>query len=421
MQKNESICYYLNNNTGHIALYGSCSDYLSFNGKISSQKIVNSNIENLIISLCLIEPGSWRFSDTITTDFLIDSIKYCKESKIFPNLKNIYIFYNDSRPCNIPDTLLGYRVELVFFPFFLMRSCLIEDYYNVVDWERGNKKGVFIMGALDRLNRFPVLYEFYINNKVELLDYSCYINYYGDERTNNIPEDFFYDDMDKAPFYTAHWQYYMNGYDTNREELIQCYKKLTKQLDSEKFLNSGMDIFNRSATIVPEEWKDASLVLISETLYSLIESIGITSEYNSDAAEFTEKTWRPIATKKPFVTCSENDWVYKKLEKLGFKTFLEYTSHPEKVEISHYGELSAKHHAELTYKRVSSFLENLDKNKTDIARDVEHNHSHWKHLRELFWEKLYSQCPPLSTIKKSQVLAIFNQGGSDTLEFDINN
>lgn len=414
MPKTEALCYYLTNNTAYIAVEGACSDYFSFRGNIGSQKITNSTIENLIISLFLFEPGHWRFSNNVTTEFLEDSIKYCKESNIFPNLKNIYILYNDSKPSNIPNTLFSYSVELVFFPFFLIRSYLIKDHYNVVNWEGGNKKCIFIMGALDRPNRFPILYEFYINNKVELLDYSCYINYYGDGSHAKTPEEYFAEDTDHhVPW---HWQNYMNGYDNlTRKDLIQIYKKLTKLLDPNKFLNSSLDVFNRTAAIVPEEWKDASLVLISETLHSLLESSGLTrsSDYNSDAVEFTEKTWKPIATKKPFITCSENDWVYKKLEKLGFKTFLEYTSHPEKVEISHFKELSAKYYAELTYKRVTSFLENIEKNKLDIAKDVEYNYTHWLYLMETSWKDLYSQCPPLTELKKSQVREIFSYGKGD--------
>jgi hypothetical protein len=119
---------------------------------------------------------------------------------------------------------------------------------------------------------------------------------------------------------------------------------------------------------------------------------------------------------KPFITFSANDALYDELEKLGFRTFLKYTSHPEKIPLScnltyeHNVDFpkNYKQHCKICYDRTSSFLNNIELHKDSIIEDVNFNFSRWKELSQQAWDDVYQKCPPAMDMTIYEFCEIFN-------------
>ena len=147
----------------------------------------------------------------------------------------------------------------------------------------------------------------------------------------------------------------------------------------------------------PHQWNDVNLIIQIESSFFNLQPKQF--RYNDDYI-FSEKIWKPLITKKPFVTMSENDEIYRHLEFLGFKTFLKYTSEPIKIN-SYVNKMEQtdsiiKKHSEITFNRVKSFLDNMDNNRENIASDVNHNYKTLLKLKDKHWNRICDTCADIS-------------------------
>lgn len=337
-----------------------------------------NQVENLVFSFFLFEPN-WCFD---VTNWINGSLEYCNKSNIFPNLKNVYLLYDS---CNIHLEKIDtkYNVKKFYLSYFLLRSTLTSTRsknFKLNNWTPNNKKALMLIGDGGRKNRFPVLYEFYKNNSLHLLDYSLRFNY-----INRGYEKFFLNPV---------FQVVSKEFEVELGQVFADYFKLQNDIPDDDFFYSLQNTGNHfylSAYSYPKQWNNASLVIVMETYFE--ESF----KKNSECIFFTEKIFKPLLSKKPFVTCSDCDYVYNRLKSLGFKTFLEYTDHPNIIEKS----LSLRTYTKVTYNRIASFLENMEKYKEEIERDVEHNYNLWLKMGQEAWDNLYSTIPSLKQIDKS--------------------
>ena len=70
-----------------------------------------------------------------------------------------------------------------------------------------------------------------------------------------------------------------------------------------------------------------------------------------------------------------------------------------------------KHHSEIYYSRITSFLRDMSKNKQEIIDTIEYNQVHWIGCCKTAWKNLYDQCPPLKNISDIDIGRLFLMQG----------
>lgn len=400
--------YPVSKNTWYVTLTHHINDTHPLNGEFDS--IYNEPygiyyhpdnlnlVENLIISFYLYEP---RFNFDCSS-WIQSSLDFCQTSNIFPNLKNVYLLY-DGVNIRLENIHSNYNVSKLHIQYYLLRSSLNyqrSNYGVCTEWKPNDSKPLFLLGNGIRLNRFPVLYEFFINDNIDILEYSLDfkgIHYTDDFFTNIVHDQFF--------------QQTSEQFNITKAELINDYIHLQYSFkDNYRNAVNAIGHFNASAYYYPIEWKKSPLILVSETYF--LHPSYYDHEWNNESNSFSEKIFKPLLTKKPFISCGFEDGQYRQLEEMGFRTFLEYTGYPDKIMINweHCPNWELRKHAQLTYNRVLGFLENMQKYQKQIENDVNHNYLLWRKLCEDEWSKLYKECPPLSTINKITVSDMFILG-----------
>lgn len=382
-------------------------DLTPFCGEIDSQDFPKSKldqIEYLIIGIALYEPqlrGDY-------TSWVENSLKYCKESNIFPNLKSVYVLY-ESAKIDFYKLTDCYPVHGGRTRFFLLRSDGTEEKaigLESTSWiDHNNKKAMFMLGDItNRLHKFPLLYKFHVENKLEYLDYS--LNYALNEDV--MGNQFMLDNYDLVI------QMLNRIYDLNLDinSMRDLYFKFARTLPGDQFselAKKKIQAFDIANYVFPPGWNDASLIINPETWWR--HPVAEENRYPEDAMIFpvTEKTWKPIATKKPFIGISVNDVFDRTLESFGFRTFRKYTKHPELIDIpiGYADAVLLEKYLTIAYERVTSFIDNLEENKYDIWEDVQYNHERWKQVLEREWDLLYQHCPPLKHVPREKILRAF--------------
>lgn len=358
-----------------------------------------SNINNLIFSFYLFEFG-YKCSEDFTTNIINKSLEYIQQTNILPNLKNVYFLYNTA-PINLDFISNKYTLKKIYLNYFLLRSYFTRTYCNsaIKKWDTKNPKALFLIGQPFKLNRLPILYSFYQRKKMSLIDYSLNSIYYKDDPLNVNINPNIIDEYSRLLF---------NGCS---QKLIDFLGKMDKKIDDDFIETSKVfktnSIFQKSAYIIPDEWFDASLILCMETYFYDLPSVS-NIEYNI----FSEKFWKTVLSKKPFIMSSYDDHYYDKLEKLGFKNFLKYTTSEKKM---YTGSMSSRKmdknllekYSSTAFFRTTSFLNNMEKQKVEIRNDIEYNYELWKHLAHAELQKLLSKCPPLNNIQLLHLNELF--------------
>lgn len=349
-----------------------CKDYAELNLK-------DDQVTDIIFSICLFEPQ--LFDDY--TEWLQISIANCE--RIFKNLKNIYILYDTAKyQKNITSKL---NIRHIFVPFFLLRSSVTKN-TNVRPWSPHHKKALYLIGDVrNRRHKFPLLYDFYKNNQLHLLEYSL------DEKMYNKDKNYFSEDDFRSLIYTLNKDYDAK-LDINK--LKGLYYSLKRIFPRDKYnLADSVDMrMNSCAYIFPDEYNLTSLEIVAEThFHNIVED----REYPYHFP-FTEKIWKPILLERPFLTISYNDVAYKSLELLGFKTFIEYTG----VRLINNHDNNIQKYTYVTMRRTTNFLNNMVKYQNQIADDIAHNKKRWNILCNNEWDNLYRSCPILTNITKQE-------------------
>lgn len=389
------------------ALVSECSkpaeDLTYFRGHIDTpiDKSILNKIEYLVIGFALYEP---QVSGDHTA-WIEDCLKYCKESNMFPNLKSVHILYESAR-INFSKLTDYYPIYGSRVRYFLLRSDGTEEKSIGIDYSKRwidhkHKNAVWMIGDItNRPHKFPLLYKFFIENHLDYLDYS--LTYVLNE---NQPDQF------QEEMYHRLIEY-MNGlYDLNLDldSMKQLYFKFTKTFDGDQFgelARKMINSFDLANYVFPPQYNDAGLIINPETWWRH-PAQGV---YPEDDLIFpvTEKTWKPIAVKKPFIGISVNDTFERTLESLGFRTFRKYTKHPELVNFGGGYEVSEiEKYIKVAYERITSFLDCCDDYHQEIWSDIEHNHNQWKIVLEREWDILFQGCPPLKHVPKEKILRLF--------------
>jgi hypothetical protein len=308
--------------------------------------------------------------------------------------------------------------------YFLLRSEGTEERSYGLDnsnsWidtcQNEDRKALWLIGDISgRPHKLPLLYKFLKENTLEHLDYSL------TNTLNNYENPF--KDLDAQDY-----QPILNAIDENLtlDDLIKIYNQLKRTLPGDRFTEvtkKGLvNSFDLANYLFPDEWNDASLIVMPETWFDnpnpphwqyypeeINEEMEVRPFWEHNIYATTEKTWKPIVTKKPFIGISKDDLQEKTLEGLGFRTFRRYTSEPDLIVDRVYGEptLKTKTYIDIAHKRIISFLGNMVNYRQGIMEDIEYNYKHWKYVLDQEWQLLYRFCPPLKHVPKQKILRIF--------------
>jgi len=398
-----------------------------FDGHVDSIVPYNTeNIEHLIISFMLYEPQG---ADNYTL-WTRDTLDYLNESQMFPKLKYVYLLHESSRVNiqDLPDYYMNFSHNV---RYFLLRSEGTEEKSVGLDhsktWMSSNwndpstedKKVVWLVGDItNRHHKLPLLYKFLRTDTLDKLNYSL---------SNNLNHDF--------PFHKENTQEYLGlittmkevfDLDLDYESLCHLYKLLESKLPGDRFsemIEAQIHSFDIANYVFPSEWNDACLIVMPETWYehpgTSHKGIEVGADINlSSVRNFwehniyptTEKTWKPIVTKRPFIGISRDDLQEKTLESLGFETFRKYTSHSQLID-----GLNLKDTIDVAHERIMSFCHHSESYEDGINEDIKYNHNHWKNILRHEWDLLYGSCPPLKHVNKNKLLRLFTVSSDNVI------
>ena len=379
-----------------------------FRGHINTANITTTDLENvdhLIIGFMLYEP---QICDDFT-DWVKDTVNYLHQSNMFPNLKNIYILYSSVivNVAKLPDHYMIYGHQP---RYYILRSDGTEEKSIGLDpssnWidTLANPKAIWLIGDVtNRPHKLPLLYKFVTTNSLDSLDYSLtsVLNEsdMGFIFDKNYPQR--YEGLIRT-FKQAH------DMDIDYDQLIEIYNSLTKTLPGDEWSNliqAGKHSFDLANYAFPKEWNDACLVVMPETWFDHPHPSSRHNKHfwESNTYPTTEKTWKPIATKKPLLGISKFDQQEKTLESLGYRTFRKYTTRPELLDNEH----DIKVYIDVAHERIMSFLSQCKNYRQDIQEDIEYNYEHHQRVLKDEWELLYKSCPPLKHVDKTKFLRLF--------------
>jgi hypothetical protein len=336
------------------------------------------------------------------TSYLQQTIHNCE--KLFPNLKNIYLFYTN---VYFQENLLNANANItcIHLPYFLMRSALPNE-TQFTDWDVGNKRAICLIGDIrNRVHKFPLIYYFYKNGSLSKLDYSLLNNHYGD--------DYFCGNSQNLVIKILNYGF-NETYDIKSFE--QLYDKLRKTFDNDDgFINPAAQTgLSRYTHNFPPAWHDATVnILLESKFYPLKEHVGRLVNNGQPEFFFSEKVWKPLMSGKPFISLSAYDLIDTQLESMGFRTFTKYTNISDKATIPKHGDFidftkSLHKYLEICYSRTLSFIDNCELYRQEIKEDVVHNIKLWEKLSYESWEELYTKCPVARKMTKEEFCEIFN-------------
>lgn len=398
-----------------------------FNGHIDSAEPYDTQqIEHLVIGFMLYEPQvGWDY-----TKWTKQTLEYLHTSQMFPKLTHVYLLHEGTR-VNINELPDHYMVFGHNTRYFLLRSEGTEKRSYGLDnsnsWldtlHNEDRKALWLIGDISgRPHKLPLLYKFLKENTLDRLDYSL------TNTLNNYENPF--KDSD-----TQDYQPILNAIDENLtlDDLVKIYNQLKRTLPGDRFTEvteKGLvNSFDLANYLFPDEWNDASLIVMPETWFDnpnpphwqyyteeVNEEMEVRPFWEHNIYATTEKTWKPIVTKKPFIGISKDDLQEKTLEGLGFRTFRRYTSEPDLIVDRGYGEpaLERKTYIDIAHKRIISFLDDAKNYSQGIIEDIEYNYKHWQYILDQEWQLLYRFCPPLKHVSKHKFLRIF------ATPFDVN-
>lgn len=335
------------------------------------------------------------------TSYLQQTINNCE--KLFPNLKNIYLFYTN---VYFQENLLtaNANITCMHLPYFLLRSTLPNN-TQFTEWDIGNRKAICLIGDIrNRVHKFPLLYYFYKNGNLGKLDYSLLNNHYGD--------NYFAGDHVNSVIEIIN-NCFTEKYDIKSFE--QLYTRLAKTFaNDDGYIDPILTGLSRYTHNFPPAWHDATVnVLLECTFYDFNHNVGRCVNNGQQEFFFSEKVWKPILSGKPFISISAYDLIDTQLESMGFRTFTKYTNMSEKVSIpisqgcDDFTEALHKY-LEICYIRTISFIDKCDLYRQEIKEDVAYNVKLWEKLGHQSWEELYTKCPVAKKMTKEEFCEIFN-------------
>ena len=295
--------------------------------------IRNSNLDkdiHLIFHLVK-ENYEWETIDNYFIPIINKMMSQCKIKKfnyVFNRAGSNYLYKNSN--------------NILFVEYFAMQTyrLLIDEIHPYNDkWNPTTNKGLFLVGKPNKINRLPILYFLYSNEILNKFEWSLYLN------------DDIIDSIKKT-----------NILNLDENSLLTFLEKCNKFPDNAPI--------NLTKTINGDVQHDYSGYPFDENLYRNTSFSLITETQFNDTGSIyvTEKTWRAIVNKHPFIMAgSVNILAY--LKSIGFRTFEKY------LPIENYDSI------ENDNDRLNAICENLlvgfSDNIEQINEDVEYNFNHF--------------------------------------------
>jgi hypothetical protein len=245
--------------------------------------------------------------------------------------------------------------DIMFVDFSALRtyhrSFKIKQTVNSL-WNSEPNRALMFIGKINREHRLPLLAKFYEQNLLDYLDWSLYFN-----------DSLIKDARSYVPQFTD-------------EEYIKFIEIADKKLDEIDYslyeISSHYPGFPFDSTL----YADRCVSVIPETNFA-----------ENSLEWITEKTYRTIANKHPFImVATPNTLIY--LRSLGFKTFEEYTL------IKNYDTIiDPQERLDAVVQNTKYFIENKHKYIAEINADVEHNFTRFCEYCDAQRKKLTDRLP----------------------------
>lgn len=223
-------------------------------------------------------------------------------------------------------------------------------------WNSTTDKGLFLVGKTNKMNRLPILYYLYKSDMLNKFEWSLSINegVINSIKKSNILD---IDNLELTNF------------------LEKCGKNSPDQAPIKLSINIDGDVDHDYSGFPFDShlYKNSSFSLISET------------EFNDSGPIFvTEKTWRAIVNKHPFIMAGTVN-ILSYLKSVGFRTFEKY------LPIENYDSIANNKD------RIDAICSNLAydfKDQIDqINEDVEYNYQHFIKFAQAEFARLESLYP----------------------------
>jgi hypothetical protein len=259
--------------------------------------------------------------------------------------------------CNIAEFHYVFHLIESNYVFNSSNNILCVDYYAMQtyrlviekehpyneQWNSNGNKGLFLIGKPNKMNRLPILYHMYKNSLLNKFEWSFHLN---DDIVHTIKKLGIL-----APYAT----------DSEISTFLKDCNRVSPDNAVVDFRGSNDDatVHYSGFPFDPNMYKNTLFSLIAETDFN---------DYSNPY--ITEKTWRVIVNKHPFIMASTvNSLAY--LKSLGFRTFEQYLPVKNYDSIVNNDDRLNSIHANLF-----GFFDN--DNIEQINIDVEYNFEHFK-------------------------------------------
>lgn len=300
--------------------------------------------------------------DTIIGLLLIDGFLY-KDNEKFYNL--LYRVQEYAIPLGIINLKLvagmaeqyqhkldnrGLKFEIIFWDFNV--NMVYQSYKDkrTATWNSDADKFLFLGGIPSRHNRITLLYKMYKSKLLSSAIWSFFKPWTDGDKEwcrRALPVD----DYDA----------FLNDCDRSIDTLYDASKDYSK-LNGKEIKDSNI---HNTKWCQDPSWIDPEL--FESAVFSVI-SEGNVYEPGNDYRFLTEKTWRTIVNRHPFILAGDPEQ-FRYLESKDIATFKEYLKIPRYAEIS--SELE-RFNAIIT--NVIYFLTSFKLYRSDIEKDIEHNY-----------------------------------------------
>jgi hypothetical protein len=265
----------------------------------------------------------------VDKEFKTHNISYC----IVTNVRN----KNYKFPCN-NVAFSGVQLMTYYHQYYGKNKNKISD-----QWNYNSGRGLYIPGKIERFSRTVLMYELYKNSMLSYIDWSYIVSprskqVIRQELLHHLTEDEFENFISHC-----HKSLDIDPMDPHRSSF-------TKNLD---FIVSSPWPYD------PKIYSNTSFSIVSETAFY--------------SATLTEKTFRPILNKHPFIILGCINTL-KSLDELGFKTFREYLPIDYDSIVDDYERLRA------VISCIQYFKDNYSKYINDIQLDLEHNFNRFNEM-----------------------------------------
>jgi hypothetical protein len=248
-------------------------------------------------------------------------------------LHNVYIIANS----HLSDSIRNFSGSIIYIDTFLLKTYgYILNGHPINDfWNYNVRKSLLLTGKANKIHRVGLLSKFYDNNLLNELEWSLFVN----TEISNLIRHSILSDYDDLKF----------------KNFIQY---CTRNPDNIKIDMHPSDSHYGGFPYDVRLYSSTCLSIISETWF------------RCDCKPFiTEKTWKTIANKHPFILAGDIGHL-NKMKSLGFKTFENFMLHSEYNNVN---KVDDNIRLNKIIENHTYFLNNFKNNISEINYDVEWN------------------------------------------------